>query len=153
MSTVGIIGRLNEATGGFRGVGHHWDGDPCGLGRALWQLYHGRFNKYSELMLALLIDAHPAGWSTILNKDWSKEIGFGSDGGPECYCHGLRSEKACEWTEEDSGDADWAYIFDGKVMSVIRFGCDGEERVAKVCLDGQEPDWSYLEKRLARTVA
>src|SRR6266852_4091609 len=118
MSTNGIIARsTGEAT--FKGVYHHWDSYPNGgLGQALTQLLAGHFQNDLARMLRVLIDEHPAGWSTIVNKDFSLKPGYTSDSAhpdpsdpdyaakkeafwsspdyrrPQCYCHGKRREEA-----------------------------------------------------------
>lgn len=76
MSTRSCIARPTES--GFTGVYHHWDGYPSGLGLTLWQLaqpmgpFHGNIGK----MLKVLIDEHPAGWSTINGADFSLKPGY-----------------------------------------------------------------------------
>ena len=77
MSTRGAIVRLKNGEGTqWAGVYHHWDSYPSGLGATLWDLYHGHFQKDLKGMLEVLIDEHPAGWSTIVNADWSFDPGF-----------------------------------------------------------------------------
>lgn len=64
MSTRGVIAR---ATGdGFAGRYHHWDSYPSGLGATL---YSWGQRMPLERMLKLLLDEHPAGWSTIVGTD------------------------------------------------------------------------------------
>jgi hypothetical protein len=94
MSTRSAIMRHEE--GGGRGVYHHWDGYPSGLGVTLVKLYFGHFGEDVELMTKELIDVHPAGWSTLNSRDLTKPAGFGSVEGPPCYCHGDRSEDGNE---------------------------------------------------------
>lgn len=74
MSTRSAIAR--PAGDGWEGRYHHWDGYPTGLGSELWSLFHGRFEGDVEAMRRVLIDEHPAGWSTIVGADWSQEPGF-----------------------------------------------------------------------------
>jgi hypothetical protein len=76
MSTRSCIARLTGPET-FKGVYHHWDGYPTGLGATLWRLYHGFFQQDLEKMLGFLIDSHPAGWSTINDADFTLEPGFG----------------------------------------------------------------------------
>lgn len=68
MSTRAVIARETET--GFSGVYHHWDGYPSGLGRTLFHLATTLFKEQRDKLLAILIDAHPQGWSTI-NRDWN----------------------------------------------------------------------------------
>lgn len=77
MSTRSAIARLTGREPlAFEGRYHHWDGYPTGLGRALWTLYHGHFQRDLSAMLEVLIDRHPAGWSTIIGADFTREPGF-----------------------------------------------------------------------------
>ena len=71
MSTRGAIATISKPEG-FKGVYHHWDSYPTGLGATLYRLYNGHFQKDLPAMLKALINDHPAGWSTINDKDWSK---------------------------------------------------------------------------------
>ena len=72
VSTRGVIAR--QKGDAFEGRYHHWDSYPSGLGKALWELAHNEFKGDIEGMLRILIDEHPAGWSTIVNKDFSLAI-------------------------------------------------------------------------------
>lgn len=77
MATRGAIARLRSCEPlVFAGAYHHWDSYPTGLGKTLWELYHGHFQKDLEAMLQTLIDAHPAGWSSIHSSDFSQTPGF-----------------------------------------------------------------------------
>jgi len=137
MSTRGCIAR-STGEGTFKGVYHHWDGYPSGLGATLFQIYRTHFGRDLEAMLNFLIDQHPAGWSTINNADFKLPAGFqepkyrqkrNDDAdyskpiphGPICYCHGERHEEPSAITEEDDCGMEWAYVFDvdKKVMQVL----------------------------------
>ena len=74
MSTRGVIARQKGDS--FEGRYHHWDSYPTGLGKTLWELAHNQFKGDIEGMLRILIDEHPAGWSTICNKDFSLSVGY-----------------------------------------------------------------------------
>jgi hypothetical protein len=138
MSTNGCIARKTET--GFTGVYHHFDSDPSHLGKALFQLRNGHFKKNTEDMLKVLIDKHPAGWSTIVDRDFTKKPGFiemGSkvkdDNRPLCYCHGDRHEDANEMNETcDRTMIEYVYVFDGDKMII-------NDKVM-IHLDGPEPD-------------
>ena len=151
MSTRSVIARKDGLT--FKGVYHHWDGYPSGLGATLFGLRNGQYKGDTQAMLKALIDEHPAGWST-LNGDKR-----------ECYCHGGRAEEANPITEQNAAGCgcEWAYIFDGngkmEIQSSFRrnghkmigmFGCGDPESVWKavaiVDLDGQEPNWEAIEQ-------
>jgi hypothetical protein len=77
MSTRGAIARAHGD--GFKGVYHHWDSYPIGLGATLWHIYHAVFKGDLDQMLKALIDDHPAGWSTINGADWGVEAGWEDD--------------------------------------------------------------------------
>ena len=125
MSTRGVIARLTNALPAqFAGRYHHWDSYPTGLGKTLWLLYHGHFNRDLNAMMRVLVDEHPAGWSTINSADFSLLSGFTelanrktedeADGvRPECYCHGDRAEEAWEVTQKNASGSgcEWAYAF------------------------------------------
>lgn len=69
MSTRSIIYFPDKTTEhGVRGVYHHSDGYPSGLGRTLWSLYHGYYEQDLARMKHDLIDRieAQAGWSTIM---------------------------------------------------------------------------------------
>jgi hypothetical protein len=137
MSTRSCIAR-STGEGTFKGVYHHWDGHPSGLGATLFHLYRGHFSRDLDAMLTFLIEMHPAGWSTINNADFKLPAGYqepkyrkkrnGSNDyskpiphGPICYCHGKRHEAPSAVTEEDDCGMEWAYVFDieKKLMHVL----------------------------------
>ncbi len=154
MSTRSIIARAT-GEGTFKGVYHHWDGYPTGLGKYLTEILAHPFDHDLPRMLHTLIDQHPAGWSTILGKDFSLAPGYTwenvshpsceglSDAEyqaameayratpdmrrPQCYCHGARREESQTLTERDDAGAEWAYIF------------EEEERVLHVCHRAKHP--------------
>lgn len=127
MSTRGVLARLTNALPPqFAGRYHHWDSYPTGLGKTLWSLYHGHFNRDLNVMMRILVDEHPAGWSTINGADFNLLSGFTelanrkieaedeADGvRPECYCHGDRAEEAWEVTQKNASGSgcEWAYAF------------------------------------------
>jgi len=175
MSTRAAIARSHGD--GFLGVYHHWDGYPTALGKTLWELYQGyfwgRIGGDLGLMLAVLIDEHPAGWSTINGADFTLAAGFTEDMAakqPQCFCHGDRHEPAQAVTEQDDLGMEWAYVFDeaANSMAVLErvrpdsghavgmFGTLGTSRKSGERedawavrwtgpLDGEEPDWAALE--------
>jgi len=71
MSTRGVIARKDGD--GFTGRYHHWDSYPSGLGATL---YHWAHRMPRERMLRMLLDEHPAGWSTIVGTDPSLTPGY-----------------------------------------------------------------------------
>lgn len=167
MSTRGAIVRFtNGETTEWSGRYHHWDSYPSGLGKTLWGLYHGHFKKDLTRMLQVLIDEHPAGWSTINNKDFSLAPGY-SDAGdgmaPNCYCHGGRSEEAWLVTHEDAAGSGCEYVYgfdEGPTLVVLSsYRADGHKmigmfgtgdpeatwkEIARLPLEGPEPDWERI---------
>lgn len=175
MSTRGAIVRFtNGETTEFAGRYHHWDSYPSGLGKTLWGLYHGHFKKDLKLMLQVLIDEHPAGWSTINGADFNKAAGYIGDFGynvdtpygsrnPVCYCHGDRSEEGWRVTQENASGSGVEYVYgfdEGPTLVVLSSYCaDGDKMVgafgmgdpqatwkeiARVPLEGPEPDWGRI---------
>jgi len=218
MSTRGAIVRFTKGDASeFEGRYHHWDSYPSGLGATLWELYHGHFRKDLQRMLQALIDEHPAGWSTINNKDFEMAPGYEelfkgpcatcgkldwehyyqsweSHGrpltdadrsqmaagnymalghhfqwvrratGPECYCHGDRSDPEWLVTQEDAAASgcEYVYGFDegptlvilssyhqdgGKMIGMFGMGDSGSvwREIARISLDGPEPDWKGIQ--------
>jgi hypothetical protein len=89
VSTRGVIARQKGDF--FEGRYHHWDSYPSGLGKALWELAHNQFKGNLDEMLHILIDEHPAGWSTIVNKDFAITPGFNEYGKGNCLTCGKPS--------------------------------------------------------------
>jgi hypothetical protein len=171
MSTRGVIARVT-GEGTFKGVYHHWDSYPTGLGQQLIQVLIEHFHSDVPQMLRVLVDEHPAGWSTIVDKDFNLMPGYsgelGDGHGPQCYCHGTRSEEPHIVTQADDVGAEWAYVFDtdqtalhvcrmmvriekGKektVTGMFGFGAKGQywQDVWRVELDKtSEVDWQKVE--------
>ena len=75
MSTNGIVARsTGERT--FEGRYHHWDSYPSGLGVTLVELYRSHFKPNLSRMLQVLLNEHPAGWRTIVHKDFTLKPGY-----------------------------------------------------------------------------
>jgi len=156
MSTRSVIARKTES--GFRGVYHHWDGYPSGLGQTLFNVRRWVFGGDTNSMLAYLIDAHPAGWSTVNGCRWF-------DARPRCYCHNDRNEPPCEMTEANASGSgcEYVYVFDaeGSRMTILSshsgsakmigmFGLGDPEahwvEVKSLDLDSEvEPEWSAFD--------
>lgn len=175
MSTRGCIARLDRRTPvEFRGVYHHWDSYPSGLGQALFHIRNRDFGRDTETMLKELIDRHPAGWSTVVGTRFAPQSGRGKrlargskdgseDAGAQCYCHGGRHEPGWLVTHGNAAGSgvEYAYAFDGATMLVLAsYGREGGKMVgmfgtgdpdavwsviATVDLDGPEPDWKAME--------
>ena len=168
MSTRAAIARLT-CVSPVKWVGryHHWDGYPSGLGATLWELYHAHFGRDLDAMLQVLLNDHPAGWSSLHSSDFTGQ----SDDSPNCYCHGDHPETEWLVTDENASGSgcEWAYAFtsakttdgthhntmlvlssytpDGKMIGY--FGMGNSEAVwpvvAVVDLNGEEPNWEQIE--------
>lgn len=152
MSTRGAIGRLTSKPGGkikFFCRYHHWDSYPkSGLGSTLFQLRNGYFKGDTNAMLKVLIDEHPAGWSTINGADFSitpgyLECSYKSNMNateqaaydlyqrtPKCFCHGDRNEEANVVTQKNASGMGCEYVYaftpGGKTMLVLSSFCNDE---------------------------
>ena len=122
MSTRAALARLTCVSPvKWAGRYHHWDGYPSGLGATLWEMYHGHFNRDLDPMLKVLLDDHPAGWSSLNAADFDQEPGIAdsldssnqSADQPQCYCHGDRQETEWLVTDENASGSgcEWAYVF------------------------------------------
>jgi hypothetical protein len=116
----GVIART--VGDGWEGRYHACEGGPRGLGLALLDLAQpdGPFGGDLEQMQTVLIDAHPAGWLTIVHVDWTLEPGFihldhkTEDGGverPRCFCHGGKQNEPLPLIQShgEGWGTDWAY--------------------------------------------
>jgi hypothetical protein len=116
MSTRSIIARA-PGEGIFKGVYHHWGGYPTGLGKYLTEILTAQFGNDLPRMLRTLIDEHPAGWSTILHKDFTLTPGY-------------MWEKARHPSSEGKSDADYCSAMEayGALPDVRRpqYYCQGE---------------------------
>src|SRR5713101_1659792 len=171
MSTNGIIAR-STGEGTFQGRYHHWDSYPSGLGVALVELYHCHFKDDLTRMLQVLLDKHPAGWSTIVHKDFNLKSGYTNIGTrpdgmsieefqnqrlnrrPQCYCHGHRHEEGFLHDEKSDCGAEWAYVFDEeeKVLHILdreKHEVSGEyhwQEVGRIELDCEDGiNWTAIE--------
>jgi hypothetical protein len=160
MSTRGVIARKTGS--GFRGVYHHWDSYPSGLGKMLFELRNKKFKGDTQKMLKFLIDEHPNGWSTISNL-----VDKGRIGKDDYYEKGNESPAVTEKNASGNG-VEYAYVFAGDTMEIwssytdiggtkgqydqkmIGFFGRGDDKakwkaIAKVNLNGAEPDWKKIE--------
>lgn len=148
MSTRAVIARVTGET--WVGRYHHFDGYPTALGKGLWDLLHGHFAGDLAAMLAVLIDQHPAGWSSIVECDFSLEPGIErmNNKRPRCYCHGGTDNKEWEIQETDTEHwLEWGYVFDEatRQMRILHWYQDTWLPVTRVALDGPEPEWKVME--------
>lgn len=170
MATSAVIAR--RAGDGWAGVYHHWDGYPSGLGRTLWLLLWEEFRGDVEGLLRFVIDDHPGGWShlkpgpVVRRSPDGEDVLDGDAAERQCYCHGYFAERDGYVPARYAGcscgdlgtDADcdpltirWVYVLDPKARSlaVLRSTGSGARRrhreVARLLLDGPEPDWQALD--------
>lgn len=166
MGTRGCIAR--RTVDGFVGTYHGFDSYPTGLGKYLWQLFHGHFERDIHRMIKTLVDDHPAGWRSVDPKaDWTQAPGFNDIGRrssanpeldrPQCYCHGDRKERGDLFTQASCG-AEYVYILDAvdgdPQMRVL--ANDGRDVGVRSALWGRElalvhfldpePDWEEIEE-------
>ena len=166
MSTRGCIARLTSRSPiSFEGVYHHWDSYPSGLSHMLYLLWNQDFHRDTQAMLRKLIDAHGAGWSTIIGCRFKGgQSDTGGSRSPSCYCHGGRSESAWRVTEKNASGSgvEYVYAFEGDTMVVLgsfveegqkmigMFGCGDPNAswriMAEINLLGREPDWEALDE-------
>ncbi|MDQ6662312.1 MAG: hypothetical protein M3Z24_15275, partial [Chloroflexota bacterium] len=149
----GIIARKRPH--GWAGVYHHWDSYPSGLGRMLYELYHGQFHNDVHAMMHYLIDEHPAGWSTIVDQDFALQPGYADatrseqeQRRPQCYCHGDRHEKGMVLTDATTDtDCEFAYVIDEQfaTMSIYRLRGHRWQLYREVDLNGTAPYWLFQE--------
>ena len=124
MATRGAIARLTHVLPlRWSGRYHHWDSYPDGLGRELWKLYHQTFGQDLDRMLQVLLDEHPAGWSSLSANDLERglfralttgdPLPSPDEVGPNCYCHGDRNEEPWEVNEQNASRSgvEWVYVF------------------------------------------
>lgn len=174
MSTRGAITR--PTPNGRVGRYHHFDSYPTGLGAELVRLYHATFDRDLDDMATVLIDAHPAGWSTLISSssegpfprthfDQSgfTEIDSPARGHfPECYCHGTRAEpddlQVCGCPDDDTGCdpifIEWVYVLTPSGLAVLtsrspspRLARVTHRPVALVPWDDTNPNWDAIEYR------
>ena len=169
MSTRGCIavGTIDN----FEGRYHHSDSYPTSLGATLWELYRGHFRKDLEAMVKFLIEDHPAGWSTINNRNFDLEPGFidlNSEQGkklytppydeklfaatpPACYCHGDRKESAQLITHKTNGGdcgLEFLYILNIRYNTISIFEWiykdDGSHATGMFGFGPENAHWKHL---------
>ena len=153
MATRAAIARKRQ--GGWTGVYHHWDGYPTGLGAHLWDLLHNRYAGNMERLVADVIDAHPGGWSHLMDGPIYKPVPGSralsweaTEHGPACYCHTYAEGgyqdmviQGCDCQDPAVTDPscaplfiEWVYVFDVErdtldvLTSATCTGPDGETR-------------------------
>jgi hypothetical protein len=137
------------------------------MGAALFELANTQFKGKLEAMLKVLLDDHPAGWSTIMGRqgaaDFSKPVGYVDinrrddyySNRPKCYWHGDRHDEAWEVKSTDPETwCEWAYVINAEKHAMVvleEVGRHGETewRVAAVVdLDEPEPSWEAIDAGL-----
>lgn len=175
MGTRSVIAKPTKS--GFTGRYHHWDGYPRGLGSTLYNAYQGHFGRDLDAMCNFLLNEHPAGFATIVERDLSLPCGFATRRAgsaerplhPECYCHGSCSQSPQEITETDAAaiGCEYAYVLSEQnndaVMEILSsytgsgkmIGAAGHgdpnaswRTIARIDLAGPQPDWKAIEARV-----
>lgn len=167
MSTRSVIAR--KTARGWTGRYHHNSGSPTDLGAELWRQIREEFKGDLGAMLSVLIDQHPAGWSSIFGAKWEHAPGYTEDRvelrkkgrkrwgeiqqrayRAQCFCHGDRKDEGWAITKSQAhGDLEWAYVIDeaARTLSVFH-GVGGKLNwfpCGTFALGGQEPDWEMVE--------
>ena len=114
MSTRSVIAR--PMGDGFNGRYHHWDGYPSGLGAELYWLAQPNdyramaglpptpWNGDIEAMLKVLLDDHPAGWSTLERKDFRFAPGYNErQMTGTCKCGKPEEQHFCQYVKPHEG--------------------------------------------------
>lgn len=155
MATRGAICSLTQDKKGFRGVRHQRYSMPEALGKQLWDLYHGHFEKDLEKMLGFLINDHPGGWSSIVGADFSLPASYQMSKerfGPMCLCHGRLSAPDHPITAKSVFEFNlaWTYVFNvearelGIVYNDLKSNLLAEKNTLILDLEGDEPDWKMI---------
>jgi hypothetical protein len=176
MSTRSVIARpIAGAELRFAGRYCHSDGYPSGVGKTLFEAVNGYFNGDIGAMLTLLLDDHPAGWSSLMNADFSLKPGFTSydvpkkykkpDGStnwatyfqspqwrrPRCYCHGQRHHGGELRTEANTLDTDIEYAYlvhePARILTILVPDIETFTELATIAFDGDSPDWDALDRK------
>lgn len=163
MSTRAVIGVYEDRQAGkWRGTYHHFDGYPSGLGQTLWKLYHELYEGLLPAMLEMLIDAHPQGWSSIIDCDWTLKPtwldnrGEWYNAGKKCPATSYKyrpgeDHEPWRFDQTSDGGQEWAYVFDLEDYTMTIFERVGSwedvtyRRIETLPLAGSEPDWKSFE--------
>ena len=99
-------------------------------------------------MLKVLLDDHPAGWSSLHAADLDQQSGFAEPLGssiqsadqPQCYCHGDRQEEEWLITDENASgsDCEWAYAFTSAKTT------DGKRHDTTLALSSYTPEGKMI---------
>ncbi len=160
MGTRGAIARKTKT--GFKGVYHHWDSYPSGLGEMLWKCYHKWFNRDINKMLKFLIDGHPGGWSTINEFAETGKLARRTGINPKGAYPRKEAWIVNEQNASGSG-IEYVYVFENNKMHILSsytarygkmigaFGTGDPKATWKVCetinLNGKEPNWNKLDEK------
>ena len=148
MSTRAVIARLEGD--GWRGVYHHSDGYPSGLGCYIFRLIRQQYKGDVAAFLKWAIDDHDGGWSHIFPSYVLKRSPKGgetsdkSHPAPQCYCHGYFAQRdgkkpgngeGIQSHDKHSFDIEWVYVLDpgAHTMAVLSHhpgnGCPDNNRI------------------------
>lgn len=142
MGTRGMIARRRGD--GFEGAYHHWDSYPEGLGATLHRELVGLSVEELRKKLDFLL-SHS--WSTVC-ADWTKAPGFDGDG-PECYCHGSRSEGHRLISVEDAAPCGVEYVYliepeERRIRILSSFRADGSKMVGAFGCGDPDASWGEI---------
>lgn len=157
MATRGCIAYLSGND--IRGVYHHYDSYPSGLGAALFHFRNNVFGS-TDIMLDELIDKTPNGWKSISRTTTANNVrqkAFNLQGKlVNLVCPG-----PINLADLASYDIEYAYIFFDSSMTIIgkakRFDSSnqyykeyytGYVMLGNIDLNGEEPDWKCNENGL-----
>ncbi|KKS89313.1 MAG: hypothetical protein UV64_C0007G0016 [Parcubacteria group bacterium GW2011_GWC1_43_11b] len=155
MSTRAAIARIDGD--GWKGIFHHWDGYPSGLGKDIWNLVRGKFQGDIEAFLHYAIEEHPGGWEVISEGSFNDPEEFGEAFLHGCECHQkpyVPSRDVRKPLEEgascDPLFLEWIYILDPKSRSMTILSHQNRGQgymhfiVDIVSFDEPEPDWEEI---------
>ena len=156
MSTRSIIGYYtDEEKKAWKGVYHHWDGYPTGVGVTLLKL--GRERGFAFIKKRI-VDDTPQGWSTI-NKDWDLEPvnmreleNFMDNKAPEHYAPDEGDMVFTEKSSPGESGMEYLYLISEKGIDIYEafYHSEGEHMVGMFGMgapdigEGEGCVWRYM---------
>jgi len=168
VSTRSCIAQWLPGSHRWRGVYHHWDGYPSGLGCYIFRAIRYRFKDVQSFLDYAL--AHDGGWShiypaAVVTASPKGGETFGRARRPQCYCHGYfatRDEirpghgmgiiEGCECREKpyipgqgdppscDPLSIEWVYVLDPETRTMTILEAYGEDIPGTVAWWTLRPD-------------
>lgn len=147
MSTRSCIAR--KEGDGWRGVYHHSNGYPSGLGCYIFRLIRQKYQRDVAAFLKWAIDEHDGGWSHIYPGDVVRNAKGGGSffdkkrPQPQCYCHGYFAKRdgispgkgdGIQSNENHAFGLEWVYVLDpdSKTMAIFEHGGQGCPDYARI---------------------